>query len=200
MEIQNETSEVQTLMYVKTNIAGYFFDAILKTDYSRSLTITSSPVMLGANLSDHAYVNPVELIFQIGMSDTARSIINGQFSGGTSRSLNAFRVLAELQEQRAPLNVMTRLGSFRNMLIESIAVPDDYTTLYGLRATVTMKEIFIAQVGTAKVSARPHVTDTTNLGMVQPQTPDASTLYQAFKLFGYTDDQIRSMLEKLTGG
>jgi len=69
-----------------------------------------------------------------------------------------------------------KFGLFKNMLIETIAAPDDYTTQYGLKATVTLKEVFVATVKTVKVSARPHVTDSTNKGVVEPQTPNKSLL------------------------
>lgn len=172
----NVSPIAQQLVYVKTNIAGYFFDAILQTNYTRELTITEHPVETGAAIADHAYVNPVELIMQVGMSDAMTSIVPGQFSQGNSRSLTAFQVLTQLQSQRIPMQVYCRLGTFKNMLIESIAVPDDYTTLYGLKATVTLKEVFVASVKTVKVSARPHVTDSTNSGEVVPQTPNSSVV------------------------
>ncbi|MDQ7094217.1 fibronectin type III domain-containing protein [Desulfosporosinus sp. PR] len=172
----NVSPIAQQLVYVKTNIAGYFFDAVLQTNYTRSLTITDHPVETGAAITDHAYVNPVELVMQIGMSDVATSIVPGQFSQGSSRSLTAFQVLTKLQEQRIPMNVMTHLGLFKNMLISEIAVPDDYTTLYGLKATVTLREVFVASVKTVKVSANPHVTDSTNRGVVVPQTPNKSVV------------------------
>jgi len=175
----SSTQSVQDKVYVKTNIAGYFFDAILQTNYTRSLTITQHPVETGAAISDHAFVNPVELTMQIGMSDVMKSIIQGQFSQGGSRSKTAFEVLAQLQSQRIPMDVMTtKFGQFKNMLIETIAVPDDYTTQFGLKATVTLKEVFVATVKTVKVSARPQVTDSTNRGEVVPQAPNASVWKQ----------------------
>lgn len=181
----NGSSVAQQLIYVKTNIAGYFFDAVLQTNYNSSLTITEHPVETGAAVSDHAFVNPLELTMQIGMSDCAKSIVPGQFSQGPSRSLTAFQVLSKLQKQRIPMNVMTRLGSFKNMLIESIAVPDDYTTMNGLKATVTLKEVFVASVQTVKISARPQVTDSTNCGTRDSQPVDESALSQMGGLFPY---------------
>lgn len=184
----NVSEEAKKLVYVKTNIAGYFFDAILQTNYTRSLTITEHPIETGAAVSDHAYVNPVELVMQVGMSDVAESIVAGQFSQGSSRSITAFQVLTQLQGQLIPMDVFCRLGLFKNMLIETIAVPDDYTTLYGLRATVTMKEVFVATVKTVKISARPQVTDSTNGGTREPETPNKSIFKQAKDIFnGYVN-------------
>lgn len=189
------SKDAQQLVYVKTNIAGYFFDAILQTNYTRSLTITEHPVETGAAVSDHAYINPVELVMQVGMSDVAKSIVSGQFSQGSSRSITAFQVLEQLQGQRIPMNVFCRLGLFKNMLIETIAVPDDYTTLYGLKATVTMKEVFVAKVKTVKISARPQVTDSTNSGTREPETPNQSVVYQMEQnLKGYVDQLVNKLL------
>lgn len=182
--LPSDDPALQQLIYIKTNIAGYFFDAVLQENYSRSLTITSHPVETGANISDHAYINPVELTMLIGMSDSMTSVVDGQFSDGKSRSQSAFQVLAALQEQRIPLKVMTQLGSFNNILVETIAVPKDYTNKYNLKATVTLKEVFVASVKTVKISARPQVTDSTNKGTVNPVQPNASILKQLEGLLG----------------
>jgi hypothetical protein len=170
--------KLQQLIYVKTNIAGYFFDAFLRIDHKSKLNITSHPVETGANITDHAFVEPQELVIEIGMSDTANSLVKGQFATGKSRSVTAYKLLKELQMQRIPLQIYTRLGLYKNMLIEVISVPDDYRTQYGLNATVTFREIIIARTKTVKVSARAQVTDSTNRGNVEPVEPNKSILKQ----------------------
>jgi len=172
-------------IYVATNIAGYFFDAFLQMDHESSLTITSHPVETGASISDHAFVNPAQLTMQIGMSDAAHALSVDQFAQGPSRSVNAFQILQELQRQRIPLQVATRLKIYKNMLIETISAPDDYKTLYGLRATVAMKEVLVATVRTVKISARPQVTDNADRGVVNPKPVDESILSQAGGLFPF---------------
>ena len=42
-------SEGSELIYVKTNIAGYFFDAFLDMEHTSEMKITSHPVQQGAN-------------------------------------------------------------------------------------------------------------------------------------------------------
>lgn len=58
------------------------------------------------------------------------------------------------------------------MLIENITAPDDYTTLFGLKVTVTLTEIITAKTQTVlienKTSAEPQKTGTTKKGTVQP--------------------------------
>lgn len=170
------------LVYVKTNIGGYFFDAFLKAEHTTSLTITDHPVETGAAISDHAYVNPAQLVMDVGMTDVAQDIVSGQFGGGWSRSVTAYRLLVQLQQSRIPFQVLTRLNLYSNMLVETISAPDDNTTRYGLKATVTMKEIFVATVQTVKISARPQVTDATAMGQVQPVPVDPGSI--AYQMMG----------------
>ena len=187
-------AENQQLIYVYTNVAGYFFDAFLRVDHTTKLNITQHPVETGANITDHAFIEPAELVIEIGMSDTAKSIVKGQFNDGDSRSVTAYKLLKELQQQRIPLQINTRLGLYKNMLIETIAAPDDYKTLYGLRATVTFREIIIASTKTVKISARPHVTDSTNRGNVEPVVPNQSFAYQlAVSIYG--EDRVKAFIQ-----
>jgi len=173
--------DVEQLVFVKTNIGGYFFDAVLRSEHTTSLTITDHPVEIGAAISDHSFVNPSILVMEVGMSDVAKSLVKGQFAGGWSRSVTAYKVLLELQKSRIPFQVLTRLNLYKNMLIETMIVPDDKETLYGLKATVTMREIFVATVKTVKISERPQTTDSTQRGEVQAITTDDSILKQLFK-------------------
>ena len=165
-------TKYKSLIYAKTNVAGYFFDAVLRVDHTSKLNITEHPIESGANVSDHAFLEPAELVMEIGMSDSAKSIVSGQFSSSKSRSVTAFNLLKELQSQRMPLQIHTRLCNYKNMLIESIVVPDDYKTLYSLKATVTFREIMIVSTKTIKISARAQVTDSTNRGNVEPVDPN----------------------------
>jgi len=177
-QYQEYLSNTSELVYVKTNLGGLFFDAFLRLEHTSSLTITEHPVEIGAAVTDHAYLNPAILVMEIGMSDVSASLVEGQFEGGWSRSARAFEILQEMQRNRVPVQVVTRLKTYQNMLIETIAVPDDHTTLYGLRATVTLREVFMAQTKTVKVSANPHVTDTTPMGELPVKPVDESLWYQ----------------------
>lgn len=210
------------LVLVKTNIGGFFFDAILSLDHKSSLTITQHPIETGAAISDHAYSNQGQLTMQIAMSDAMFDIVSGQFSGDggpgwsqlsaetqklfndtygpgngerhwiqenainnppASRSVTAYQVLKELQDLKIPLKVVTRLHTYQNMLIEDLDVPEDAKTHYGLRATVQLKELFIAVVQTVKISAKPQTTDSTNKGDPKTTQPLQSLFSQMLQAF-----------------
>jgi hypothetical protein len=171
------------LILVKTNIGGLFFDAVLRSEHTSSLNITQHPVETGAAITDYAYRNPEQLVMDISMSDVITKInqSSDQFGGGDqSRSVNAYQLLKGLQNNRVPVSVVTKLNNYDNMLIETIVSTDTKDTQFGLKATVTLKEIFIVYVTTVKISARPQTTDGTNGGNAQPiaATPQlASVLY-----------------------
>ena len=180
--------DIKQLIGCKTNIGGFFFDAYLRVDHNRKTKITQHPVETGASISDHAYVEPSELIMEIGMSDACVSFIQGQFNQRWSRSVSAIDTLWKLQEQRIPIDVLTRLKMYRNMLIEVVSVPDDFTNLNNLKATVTLREIKVVQVKTvalnssATASASPQKTATTNKGTQQAVPVNRSILTSGFKM------------------
>lgn len=175
----------EELVLVNTNIGGWFFDAILRTEHTTSLTITEHPVEDGAAISDHAYVNPAQVIMDIGMTDVAQDIVTGQFSGPAGRSVTAYQLLTELQRTRVPLKVVTRLATYENMLIETIVTSDDQSTQHGLKATITMKEIFVVAVTTVKLSAQPQATDSTPKGALQPRLISKSAAEWILEALGY---------------
>jgi len=177
-------SSIKDLVYVKTNVGGWFFDAFLQVNHSSKLRITEHPVQSGANISDHAFIESSEINMKIGMSDCMQSIVKGQFTGGWSRSSTAYKVLLELQKLRIPIQILTRLGVYKNMLISVISVTDDATTLNSLIAEVTFKEVFVVQTKTVKISARPQATGSTNVGTPESVEPNQSILKQILQLMG----------------
>lgn len=173
--------DVKQLIGIKTHIGGYFFDAFLRLDHSSKLKITEHPVEEGANIADHAYVEPQVLTIEIGMSDVCTSFVNGQFEQKYTRSVSAFDTLKKLQSDRIPVTVHTRLKTYENMLIETITAPDDYMTLYGLRVTVGLREIIVVKTNTValpnRTSAMPHKTGETNRGTVQSEPVENTSVF-----------------------
>lgn len=161
------------MVLVRANIGGLFFDGIMSTETEEQLTITSHPVQSGANISDHAYREPTRITMEIVMSDVMACRQPGQFNSFFDKSVSAYRRLLDLQRSRIPVSVHTRLGTYQNMLIETISAPDDASTRDGLRCTVTLREVLVAKVGVTKVSAREWTTGTgTNAGeVVARETP-----------------------------
>lgn len=170
------------LTYFSTAQGNYMFDAYFNITHESNLTITEHPVQDGANISDHAYMEPQTVTFEIGMSDVMEDLpVTGikQFSAtgnSGSRSVNAYQTLMKLQADKIPIDAITRLWSYKNMLIETLSAPDDEKTTYGLRATVTLKEILVVNVTTVKISERPQKSEESNEGDQKAQKADESII------------------------
>ena len=174
---------LQQVLMVKTNIGGYFFDAVFSVDTEHSLTVTQHPVQTGANISDHAFVNPIRMTMQIGVSDAMAYRAGANYGGdGGTKSVQAYRLLCKLQELRIPMQVVTRLNTYQNMLIESIDVSDDVSTLCALKATVNLVQVLVVNVGTEKVSARQWTTGAQRKSQeVQPKGDNSTMLRKVEK-------------------
>lgn len=169
--------EMQDLVYCKTNIGGFFFDAVINVSTEHQAVITSHPVQSGANISDHVCLEPVTISMQIKMSDAMDSMVRGQWHGAYTKSVSAYRKLCELQAARLPVTVLTRLNQYPNMVISGIHVDDDVNTLYGLQATIEMQQIIMATVATEKVSARNWTSaGTAKRGEISPVEEKTSVL------------------------
>lgn len=168
-------------------IGGVAFDGIMKTDHTQEIKLTQYPVQTGAVMTDHAVVLPAVLDIEICVSDAnpnnaltvksgngfidaaadfvvKRFLTNGNVISGTDRAVSAWALLKIMAATRAPITVVTRLGTYQNMVITKLNAPDDVQTLYALRASIHLEEVQVASVSEVAVSARKQATDRTNGG------------------------------------
>lgn len=155
------------LVFCKTNIGGYFFDGFITVTHNKRLEITQNPVETGASIVDHSYVKPATLTMKIVVSDAHASLVQGQFSDSWSRAVSAWNVLKQLQEDRIPVSVLTKLDLYENMLIQNLQATDEANTYTTLSADVTLQEIPIARVRTVKISAADQATLKTEMGKIE---------------------------------
>lgn len=174
--------EQQQLIKIKTNIAGYFFDGFMEVEHTSKVQITSHPIQTGANISDHAYEEPDELNMTILMSDAMRSISDeseSQFAGiAYTRSVGAYRILREIMRQKKVFSVGTRLKTYTNMMIQSLSVNDDIDSLHGLSVVVSMRQIFVVNEKTVKVSTRAQTTSSSSDAIENAEQMNESSLSQ----------------------
>lgn len=190
-------ADYDSLIYAKTNLGGYFFDAFLSTQCTRTLEITEHQVETGASISDHAYVNPVTLNMSVLVSDVHRSIIPGQFEENESRSQSAWNILKGIQDNRIPVSVMTKFGLFENMLIQSLSSSDKPEDIHNMRCDIILKELPVVRIKTVKISIDPQTTDSVTLGSQNAERVDRSFFNQ---LSGGSLDEGNSFLGNLFGG
>ena len=103
---------------------------------------------------------------------------------GETRSINAWQALKQMQLERVPITVETRLQNYSNMIIEELSAPDDYKTLHALKCTVRLREIIFANVAETQVSARESSTAGETAGGATPvevpeNGPTGSAIFEA---------------------
>lgn len=177
--------DYDSLLYCKTNIGGYFFDGYLNLSVNSSLEITQHPVESGSAISDHSYMKPREISMTILMSDVHESLVAGQFEDSWSRSTSAWKILEKIQSERLTVSVLTRVGLYQNMLIQSLTANDTDIQLFGLRADVTLVELPVARVRTVEISAADQTTVNTEMGNISATYP--------------SDTELESLLSMLAG-
>lgn len=135
--------------------------AIEESHYDE-LTITDHPVEQGAEISDHAFKRPAEVVIRAGWSNSGiQSIITElsqaaallsdaalSFSGTTSPFNYAgevYQQLLTLQASREPFQIITGKRSYSNMLIRGLSVTTDEKSEHALFCTAICRQVIIAQ-------------------------------------------------------
>lgn len=135
---------VKTMLKSPT-FGKFYFDAVFSTDHRSDVTLTEHPVQKGASVNDHAIVKPDTVTIDIGMYDTKED-------AGENHSVCSYATLKAMLETREPIKLVTRLKVYENMVITALSTVDDYTTMNGLRAMVTLTNVNIVTVSTVKVT------------------------------------------------
>jgi hypothetical protein len=121
--------------------------------YSDSVEVTQHPVESGADISDHAFKRPMELVLRSGWSNSSDlSLLNlpsqATFTGGSMVNADyisgVYSALLALQESRQPLVVVSGLRRYDAMVITDLEVRRDTTTANALMLVAYCKQIIYA--------------------------------------------------------
>jgi len=118
------------------------------------LQITEHPVELGANITDHAFKKPAELIVRCGWSNASLAgvvsgvkglitALQGGDAFGSDYVSGIYNQLLALQESRIPFDVTTGKRLYTNMLMRSLGVTTDEKSEYTLMVTAVFKQVLI---------------------------------------------------------
>jgi len=162
----------------RRSLGGLYFDIVVEERHTDDLEITEHPVEQGANVADHAYLKPKEVVIHAAVS-------NSSVGNGDSRAVEMYEKLLELQGKREPFDVVTGKRLYRNMLISSLSVITDKETEHVLDFTATCREVILVSAQTVAVPAsrqrRPGKTQATaDKGEKQAQPRGRSALSNLF--------------------
>lgn len=150
------------------------------------LTITEHPVERGAEITDHSFNMPSELVMKCGWSNAdyaaltgaLQALFNGQLPTADYVS-SVYSQLLALQATRVPFTVQSSRRTYTNMLIQSLVVVTDEKTSAALMVTATLKQILIANTQVTTLPPRENQanpaatagTQNTGVKAVVPATP-----------------------------
>lgn len=135
---------------------GIVVDAAVGEEHKTSCDITENPVEDGAKITDHVQIKPAELSIDGVISDSplgtpfvqnfqnAKAAVLSRLSG-TSRSIDAYQKLVELQKKREPFTVVTSLKQYKNMILTELSVPRNAQLGNSVQFKATMREIRIVK-------------------------------------------------------
>ena len=182
-------------------------DAMLTETHSFSNEITSIPIEMGAEVTDHVISNPDQITIEgfIGCTpfDTGGGVTGGVASvlsslgGGGNRVQQYHNMLLQLKTMRAPISVVTGLNVYDNMIIESYEVPRDVDTGADLHFTMTLKKVRI--VSSTNIMAEV-ATLADSSGGVGSQIAGAASAGMAPSVDAADSDVMRRLAEQQANG
>jgi hypothetical protein len=152
-----------------------------------TLQVTEHPVEQGANINDHAFVQPSEVVIRCGWSNSSLSgllsgigqSVSALFGGsafGSDYVSSVYNQLLALQQSRIPFDVSTGKRTYQNMLMRSLALTTDPTSENALMCTVVCRQVIIVQTQATTLPPRdsqatPQATgEVANMGTKQVAT------------------------------
>lgn len=147
-------------LFIRTekSIGGIKLDAVLSESHSNELSLTSNPVELGADITDHSVIEPKKITIVAEVSDTPLGFaavgqivdnVTGLFGSSTegniTRSNAAYNAIVQLQESREPIEVQTKLKLYTNMVITNIKIDQDKNSSRTARMIINLQEVLITE-------------------------------------------------------
>jgi len=147
-------------LFIRTQkaIGDIQLDAVISESHTNEVSLTSNPVELGAEITDHAVVQPKRLNIVAQVSDTPMGLaafgqivdsVTGLFGTSTTdnitRSNAAYNALIQSQEEREPIEIQTKLKLYTNMIITNVSVQQDKNTSRIVRMSIDVQQVIITQ-------------------------------------------------------
>lgn len=142
----------------KKSIGGILLDAVLSESHSNSVSVSNNPIELGADITDHAIVQPKKINILAEVTDNPLGLaafgqlldtVTGLFGTSTTTNLTrsnaAYNALVQLMDSRALLEVQTKLKLYSNMMITDISIVQDKDSSRIARMNISLTEVRIVE-------------------------------------------------------
>ncbi len=180
----------------KKSIGGIELDGVLSETHTNQIRLTKNPVELGADITDHAIIEPKRINIVAQVSDTPLGtaalgqivdLVTGLFGTSTTQNITrsnaAYNAMVQLMEQREPIEVQTKLKLYQNMVITSLSTSQDKDTSRIVSMVLNLEEVLITESQIVKLdpdqleqgSPREQGTSPEKRGRQEPVTPPEAT-------------------------
>jgi hypothetical protein len=137
------------------------FQALFEETHTDTLEVTDSPVEAGAQITDHSFMRPFEVVIRCGWSNSslqgliggitnvinaAQALVSGSQPTQNDYVSSVYSQLQALQQSRQLFSIQTTLRYYTNMLITSLEVVRDEKTAKALMVTATCRQVILTQL------------------------------------------------------
>ena len=185
-------------LFIRTekSIGGIQLDAVISESHVNEVSLTNNPVEFGAEITDNAVVQPKQINILAEVSDTPLGVaafgqivdlVTGLFGTSTSenitRSNAAYNAVIQLQEEREPIEIQTKLKLYTNMVITKVTTIQDKDTSRIVRMSIDLQQVIITQSEIVQLSedqlragsAREQASPAEKSGRKEAAEPSAAT-------------------------
>ncbi len=137
------------------SIAGIVPDVTISEEHSDSVTVTKHPVDTGANIADHAYVNPATIRCTFGWSDSSRlinSVLDFSIFKGLESTKDVYEKLIDMLKARQPFELQTGKRKYSNVILTEVRTTTTEDTESCLLVDCVFEEILVASVQTVTLA------------------------------------------------
>ena len=130
-------------------------DVVISEMHSDQVTVTNHPVDTGADLSDHAIIQPTTVTCTFAWSDSSRAInsaLDGSILQGLETTKDVYEKLLALMRARQPLRLSTGKRAYENVIITALKTTSSVETESAAIIEITFQEVFMAQAQTVSLS------------------------------------------------
>lgn len=142
----------------KRSVGGIELDSVLLEDHTGAVSLTKNPVEAGADITDHAIVQPDVITIRGVITDTplgtaaigqiintVTNLFGASNSSNLTRSQQAYAAFVELKNQAEPLEIDTKLKTYSNMIITSLNTSQDKDSSRALYINLTLEEVILTE-------------------------------------------------------
>lgn len=130
------------------SIAGLegVIDSIPEESHGQTVSTTDYPIETGGVMTDHAYLNPTELVFTGAIVSNFAPVLGSLIQiDSRSRAQEAYQRIQAVKDRREPLQVVTLLDVYDSMLITGLHPSANVRTGRALVIDITFRSIIFGE-------------------------------------------------------